>query len=504
MLRIISFAALIFVFAIFWTDALAEEAKVIYTDGSQEGKLDIVTIDEVTYISAISLGRQFDGLQLPYWNPLTKKMVLRMGDSRITLTAFSPLIIVDDNSFNLSLPSLLHQGSVYVPAKTFVHFLSKTVPGKLRWQDKFKTLMVETSVANISALRIEERTNGTIVFIYTEKDFKLEEIEDYTSKLKWLHLTVSGGNLDPDKIARTPKKGAVREIRALQNKGSAQISFRLDKDISNYDITTRDSPRQIVLSLRRAQEIEIDQETWSINTVIIDPGHGGKDAGSIGPTGLKEKDVTLDVAKRLRKLLKERLTVKTVMTRLSDVYVPLTERSRIATKDRGKVFISIHCNSNKSRRVEGSETYFLSEAETEDAKQVAQKENSVLAFDTGVPGIASVDPQDFVLRDIQYEVLLDMASGNFLKESQDLAALIQDEMSKIPNLKNRGVKQAGFYVMKGTLANMPSVMVETAFLSNPTEEKLLKRTSFRQKLARAIYEAVKKFKIKHESELSEG
>jgi len=197
MLRIILFATLIFVFAIFWTDALAEEAKVIYTDGSREGKLDIVTIDEVTYISAISLGRQFDGLQLPYWNPLTKKMVLRIGDSRITLTAFSPLIIVDDNSFNLSLPSLLHQGSVYVPAKTFVHFLSKTVPGKLQWQDKFKTLVVETSVSNISSLRIEERTNGTIVFIYTEKDFKLEEIEDYTSKPKWLHLIVSGGSLDP-------------------------------------------------------------------------------------------------------------------------------------------------------------------------------------------------------------------------------------------------------------------------------------------------------------------
>lgn len=234
---------------------------------------------------------------------------------------------------------------------------------------------------------------------------------------------------------------------------------------------------------------------WTLKTVVIDPGHGGKDPGALGHGGAHEKAIVLEVGKRLKKLLEKRLGVHVVLTRDDDTFIPLGTRSKMAIQKGGKVFISLHCNAAENRRANGMEVYFLSEAKTKDAAQVAQNENAVLEKYEGV----SIDSLTKDVDRIRYSLL----SSQFLKESQDLAADIHNAIAgQIPQVKPRGVKQANFYVMRGTMGQMPSVLVELGFVTNRDEEKQLKSNNHQKKLAEALYEGIKKFKQRYEQQLT--
>jgi len=237
---------------------------------------------------------------------------------------------------------------------------------------------------------------------------------------------------------------------------------------------------------------------WTLQTVVIDPGHGGKDPGAIGPGGIKEKDVVLRVAKRLKPLLEKQLRVRVVITREEDTFVPLRKRSQIALDNNGgKLFVSLHCNASKNRRAKGAEVYFLSEAKTAQAAEVARRENAALDLERN--GAGDGKGQDPELLKIQRSLL----STAFLKESQDLAALVRAEIAQTMSvLDDRGVKQANFYVMLGTMGDMPSVLVEMGFISNPSEEKQLRSTAFQKKMAEAIYRGIRTFKLRYEQQLS--
>lgn len=246
------------------------------------------------------------------------------------------------------------------------------------------------------------------------------------------------------------------------------------------------APMPVASAGREARE-------WAIDRVVIDPGHGGHDTGALGPTGLREKDIALLIARRLAARLSSELGVKTILTRSRDQFVGLQDRYRAASvKARGKLFISIHCNASRDPNSEGFEVYFLSEAKTDDAREVALRENESFMQNSGkraggggLPGLVG-------------EILLGMESDQYLKESQDLASMVVDQVVCSTALKSRGVKQAGFAVMKGTLATMPSILVETAFISNPREERRLRNKEFREELVGALVRAVANFKRKYE------
>ncbi len=217
--------------------------------------------------------------------------------------------------------------------------------------------------------------------------------------------------------------------------------------------------------------------------VVVDAGHGGPDAGMTGPIGpgkrIREKDITLAIARQLEKALEAR-GVEVVMTRTKDTLIALSDRGKIANRERGDLFISIHVNAANPRwknagAARGFETYFLAEARTEDAKRVEQMENDVVRFETGV-NAPKDDPLGFIIRD--------MAQNEHLRESSDLAATIQDGMARIHPSTDRGVKQAAFRVL--VTAYMPAVLVEVGFGTNATEAAFL-ADPFRQKqLADAI------------------
>jgi N-acetylmuramoyl-L-alanine amidase len=210
-----------------------------------------------------------------------------------------------------------------------------------------------------------------------------------------------------------------------------------------------------------------------IGKIVIDPGHGGHDTGTVGPTGLEEKSLTLDVAQRLGKLIEQKLGAQVVFTRTDDTFVPLEERTAIANQAKADLFVSIHANSSDDPSARGIETFYLNLTDSEEARAVAARENALAQ--------ASIhDLQDLVQK---------IARNEKIDESRELATEVQAALAKrmqraSRTQKNRGVKRAPFVVLLG--ANMPSVLIEISFISNPTDEAALKKGEQRQRVAEGL------------------
>ena len=224
-----------------------------------------------------------------------------------------------------------------------------------------------------------------------------------------------------------------------------------------------------------------EKEKWEFKTIVIDAGHGGKDPGAVGYRGTKEKDIALDVAKRLEKKLSKNMNVKIIMTREEDIFLRLSERTKIANESNGNLFISIHTNAAEDRRASGFETFLIGPNKNEAAVRVAARENAVLELE-GKTG-KNLTNEDLIQATI--------AQSAFASKSEQFASMVQKEIKKRVQSKDRGVKQAGFYVLMG--ASMPNVLVELGFISNPSEEKKLRSPQYRDQLATAIYRAVEQY-----------
>jgi N-acetylmuramoyl-L-alanine amidase len=268
-----------------------------------------------------------------------------------------------------------------------------------------------------------------------------------------------------------PAPGALESIA-----GHGERVAPADRPAAVHEPAAGPAPRDPIPAAPPATRVADDRpapratrSTWKI---VVDAGHGGRDPGSIGPDGTREKDVTLRVARALAERLGGEEGVEVVLTRDGDTFVALGERTRIANREEADLFVSIHANSAESRSAEGFETYFLSAARSEDARRVAKMENSAILYERPEIDPASLDELNFIL--------WDLAQNEYLRESSALAETIQVELDRHLPLESRGVKQAGFFVLNG--AYMPAVLFEMAFISNPREEALLNDSAFRTRL----------------------
>jgi N-acetylmuramoyl-L-alanine amidase len=217
-----------------------------------------------------------------------------------------------------------------------------------------------------------------------------------------------------------------------------------------------------------------------ISRVVIDPGHGGHDQGTQGAKGLLEKDLVLDVSKRVGKLVEDKMGAEVIYTRSDDTFIPLEARTALANEKKADLFLSIHANSSPVIRISGVETYYLNFAETKDAIDVAAREN------------ANAHESVFELRDLVQKITM----HDKAEESREFANRMQTSLfafssHEISGSRNRGVKKAPFVVLIG--AQMPSILAEIGFLSNPREEALLKRSDYRQRLADALFRGVQRY-----------
>jgi len=221
--------------------------------------------------------------------------------------------------------------------------------------------------------------------------------------------------------------------------------------------------------------------------VVIDAGHGGHDEGATGPSGLHEKDLVLDVAKMLAERLRKR-GIAVVMTRATDEFLSLEERTAVANDAAADLFLSIHANASPSRKPKGIETYFASLDATDDhARETAERENS--AFGTAATPLGQADPLAAILGDL--------IESQHLQESSEFAKLAQSQLARVDRVPSRGVKQAPFVVLMGV--QMPASLVEIGFLTNPDDEKSLRRRNQREELADALSDAVIAFAKRYDA-----
>jgi len=250
----------------------------------------------------------------------------------------------------------------------------------------------------------------------------------------------------------------------------------LDLSPSKGTVAAPPSPPSVVKAVADAHGRDI--------VVAIDAGHGGVDPGSVGKRGTYEKHVTLAIAKRLKDRIDREPGMRAVLTRDSDTYVDLRDRIVRARKQQADMFVSIHADSYTNRSVAGSSVYVLSArgASDESARWLADRENAA-----DLIGGVKLDDKDSVLA----SVLLDLSQGASMSASIDAAEMVMQELYKIGNITNRGVKHAGFIVLKSP--DIPSLLVETAFISNPTEEARLIDPKHQQRLAEAIHQGVRAY-----------
>ncbi len=305
------------------------------------------------------------------------------------------------------------------------------------------------------------------------------------------------------------RDGILKDIRSLYYKPTTVRIIMDVEDLNDYKVFSLENPFRLVVDFtgkRRPSAVAVNNKAHSsktikttpsiekkeekasllrqlglgVGTIVIDAGHGGKDPGAVGINGLREKDVVLDVAKRLNKLISEKYGLNVIMTRDSDVFIPLEERTAMANARGADLFVSIHANASRNIRAAGIETYFLNLTQDPYAIEVAARENSASTKN---------------ISDLQ-GILKDLMKNTKISESNSLARNIQNSLpnrlsKKYSGIKNLGVKKAPFYVLIG--ANMPSILVEISFITNPREGRNLASPLYRENIAVGIYEGISNY-----------
>ena len=471
--------------------------RVISSSQSNIGLLKTIIHDNQIYCSSNELSRLLKCNM--YHTKERAKTVLYIESRRVKVSSFSSFVTIDDQIYQMPFSSFNINSDIYLPADDFFRILKSSLFSGLEFDAHKKILKIHENKFNVNKIEIDEKANGTILYIKTRKKFPDGHISAFKNKNGWFYVTIKGGTLDSKTMEKTYTRGSVRKVTADQLDESAQLAFKLRSEIAGHELYQTNNPSEIVITLRTPIENNIHinsmKDLWFLDTIVLDAGHGGKDSGTIGKRGTKEKDITLDITKRLGLLIEKNTRIKTYYTREEDIFIPLLERTQFANEKMGKLFISIHANANHNQKVSGFETYLLRPGKTEDAISVASRENSVI-------NLEGHKKNSYKRLEGTNLIMATMAQSMFMKESEDLASLIQVEIGKRTQSKNRGVKQAGFYVLVG--ASMPNVLVEVGYLSNRKEEKLLLKKSYRQKIAEGIYEAIIQFKKSREEILAKG
>ncbi len=447
-----------------------------------------------------------------FTNLQRKKTVLIIDQAKFKFTADNPFVVVNDRVLQVLFTPKWREDALWVPLIELKDLINEFTQYQLHFDAQNKEIDLTIRNINITSIELEHKANGTLIKINTTKTFSKDDLK---TKLVngWLYLEVVGGRGDEKALSRKINDATIREIRVAQLDLLLSIGFRLKTKPRSFEVFYDHTTNQIFLSLLEKELAQNDQASkddqtnhnineelkrqksdWLIDTIVIDPGHGGKDPGALGYYHLKEKDIVLSVGLFLGKYLKKKLPgVKILFTRDRDIFIPLWKRTKFANENNGKLFVSLHCNSSKNHRARGFETYFLSVEKDERAREVVLTENESIKFETA-------DDQK------RYEginfVLATLAQNAFIKYSQYLASVVQKALHKFLKplgMRDRGVKQGPFWVMVG--ATMPNILVEMGYISNKYEAKLLRRKSTQSKIALALAEGIIKFKNDFESAL---
>jgi len=396
---------------------------------------------------------------------------LRTGAHVVTFTRNWARILVDGAPIMLEAPVVVRKGVWLVP-ETFV---SQVLPRLGLEATAALTLDEMRTRSYPSFTRIVLETSGPVTY-------RLEPGGPHEMRVRLLGLTA-----EPQ--SESIGDGFVEQARLERAGADALLRVGFEGATGELKAAALTDPPRLVLDFARPGETATRerQAFTPLRTIVLDAGHGGHDSGAVGPGGLQEKDLVLDVTKRVARLLEDRLDVKVRLSRDTDTFVALRDRTSFANRERADLFVSIHANAHRVAASEGVEVYFLSSEATDSAaRQVAATENSVAQMEKPANGRGNGRA------DIVKSILWDLAQSEYQAESSRLAETVLDTMTHALRIPNRGVKQAGFYVLGG--AAMPAILVEIGFVTNPREEKRLKESRYRDDIARAIVSGLGDYK----------
>ena len=322
------------------------------------------------------------------------------------------------------------------------------------------------------------------------KDHLLKE-DSVLKKPPRLYIDLSGAKLSPHLKEAIPiETGHLKRVRAGQyTPDTVRVVLDLES-VTDYKIFPLSDPCRIVIDVLGAAHVVQHEESVKVPTeqqprsftIVIDAGHGGEDPGAVGPTGLKEKDVVLKIAKKVKDKVKKKLGWKVVMTRDDDRFIPLVERTGIANSENASLFLSIHANACDDKRVSGIESFILGTTTDKDALRLAAKENNISP--------KQVSDLQVILADLKLNNPHKVIPSNRLADNVQ-KALVASLHKKYGKIRDLGVKKAPFLVLMG--AEMPSILIEVSFISNSMEEKRLRSSRYIEALADSIVNGLKKF-----------
>jgi len=512
--------ALIFMFmaAALWAPAQARVDEVTYQkNGVYSGKIGTYALSGAVYLDATQTAKLIGGKI--YWYPVSGKLQLQIKGKTVVFFLKSDSVIIGDESVEFPHPMIVRAGKAFLSLDFFIskHF-ADAFGFKLEYNKATGALSAQREV-NITSVNYFSYQDKTRVVVYMEEPLEFQASQKENNLFK---ITIFGGVVGrEEKLAIGD--GAVRGVDLMQENKTAQLVINPDENFGKVNVFKLTDPDRLVIDVSKqagavpqsitgepadaaentlviAPDLEpgppgaaVADSSAGVNIpdkmtvgegrkrIVIDAGHGGKDPGGRKLFGLKEKDLNLQLSKELYDLLKGEEMFDVVMTRNTDEFIPLADRSIIANNFKADLFVSIHANASRDRREKGFEIYFMSEKASDPwAAEVADYENSVIGLEDGAGQ-----------GDAAAMLLHSLARNEYLNEGGRLAGLVTAEMEKRTPFVNRGVKQAAFYVLRGTYS--PGILVEMGFMTNSSDQKNMNDKKVRAKVANAIYRAIMKY-----------
>lgn len=472
-------------------DAPARSARMVFADGRSPQTatfLQLAAPAKEWYVAGSDLA---DALNVPRnWRADVRKLVLRIGDQRITFTVGARAVVGADLTLMLRRAVQFHQGEPWIPLEFLTQQLPQFTDRAVQWDEDTFVLGLGSREFNVTGFDLQDGDLSTELRIQLSEPLAFR-VDD--SRQGVLEIKIYGGEVDGQAVRLTQPRGLIDSITPRQESGSAFVRIQLSELASRYQSLASEDAQTIVLRVEqqpitgipspvpRGPKLvqilppEAEGRRVLVRKVVLDPGHGGADTGRKAADGMMEKDVALAVALEMERILKRRNDLEVVLTRRDDRDLGLVDRTEMANREGADVFISIHCNGWYDASANGIETYFLAPAKSEWDAEVAREENA---------SVEAAEDLDFIL--------WDLVQSLYIQESATLAESIQSALVAETGLNNRGVKQAGFRVLVG--AYMPAVLVEIGFLSNPDDANKLAAGSFHRRVARALADAVLDFR----------
>jgi N-acetylmuramoyl-L-alanine amidase len=431
------------------------------------------------------------------WTIVGHQVVYEDVGYRFEFLLNSPFFVLNDTSYNMTYAAVLRDGQLFVPVTTLLPFLDRVTPQKLTWSRRERTIRVDSEYFNVNDLSVQSKANGVLIEIYLSTALAYEV---FVTEGNWINVSIRNGRINRSRILSRKDSRLMYNLKVHQvENNTGQISIRLRQKPEKWHHKLVHDPTRIQISV---SDVDFELDTApapvigpddKIDVIVIDAGHGGEDYGAIGPNGTREKDVVLDIAKRLASLIRKDKKFKVIMTRDRNKTVTLEERAKIANNAGADLFISIHANASPKRSVRGWNVFFLAPALNDSARAVQQLENSFFLRESNRDPNPRDEEGDPIL-----SILNEMIMTEFQAESNDFALMVDREFRRRLKTPARGVDQAGFFVLNKVFT--PSVLIESAFISNLNEEDLLKTKDYQEDVAKGIYEAIKRFKNKYEDD----